>query len=192
MNKISKNEITAVILAGGRSSRMDGEDKGLIIFRGRPMIDYVFEAVREKASKVFISANNNKIAYKVYGEVIEDNLDGFQGPLAGIATALSRCSTPYLLVLPCDSPFVSHEFIDKLIAGISQPSSQICVAHDGKVMHATFAVIKAEMESSLSDFLASGKRKMALWYRQQKLAIVNVDDNPEVLTNINRAKDLML
>ena len=192
MNKISKNEITAVILAGGRSSRMGGDDKGLIEFRGKPMISFACEVVKEKVSTILISANRNLSTYKAYGEVIEDNLDDYQGPLAGISAALSRCSTPYLLVLPCDSPLVSGEFIDELIAGMERSLSQICVAHDGQIMHATFAMIKSNMQSSLSDFLASGERKMALWYRQQQIARVDVSDHLEALTNINRMEDLRL
>ena len=192
MNKISKNEITAVILAGGRSSRMGGDDKGLIEFRGKPMISFACEVVKEKVSTILISANRNLSTYKAYGEVIEDNLDDYQGPLADISAALSRCSTPYLLVLPCDSPLVSGEFIDELIAGMECSLSQICVAHDGQIMHATFAMIKSNMQSSLSDFLASGERKMALWYRQQQLARVDVSDHLEALTNINRMEDLRL
>ena len=98
---------------------------------------------------------------------------------------------PYLLVLPCDSPLVSEALIDDLIKGMGDTDSEVCVAHDGEIMHATFAMIKSEMRSSLDRFLVSGERKMALWYRQQKLTRVDVSDHLEVLTNINRPEDLI-
>ena len=192
MNKISKNEITAVILAGGRSSRMGGGDKGLIEFRGKPMIGYACGVVQEKVGKILISANRNHGAYQAYGEVVEDNLANYQGPLSGISAALNVCSTPYLLVLPCDSPLVTSELVDEIIAGMSTSSAEICVAHDGQIMHATFALIKSNLGASLDEFLASGERKMALWYRRQKLVRVDVSDHLEVLTNINRVEDLEL
>jgi len=192
VKKISKNEITAVILAGGRSSRMGGDDKGLIEFRGKPMIGYACDVVQDKVSKILVSANRNHGAYQVYGEVVEDNLANFQGPLSGISAALDVCSTPYLLVLPCDSPLITCELVDEIIAKMAISSAQICVAHDGQIMHATFAMIKSEMQTSLNDFLASGERKMALWYRGQKLARVDVSDHLEVLTNINRTEDLTI
>ena len=145
MNKISKNKITAVILAGGRSSRMGGDDKGLVEFRGKPMISYACDVVREKVGKILISANRNQNSYAAYGEVVEDNLADFQGPLSGISAALNICSTPYLFILPCDSPLITRELVDEIIEKMVSSSAEICVAHDGKIMHATFALIKSSL-----------------------------------------------
>ncbi len=192
MNKISNKEITAVILAGGRSSRMGGDDKGLIEFRGKPMISYACDVIQGRVAGVLISANRNIETYQTYGKVIEDSLEDFQGPLAGISAALSQCLTPYLLVVPCDSPLINVELIDDLIQSMADSDAEICVAHDGQIMHATFALIKTHLRDSLNDFLASGERKMAYWYRQQHLARVNVSTHLEVLTNINRKEDLAL
>ena len=91
MKKILKNEISVVILAGGRASRMGGKDKGLIELDGAPLIAYVHEVVKNKASHIFISANRNTEQYSLYGEVIIDDLKDFQGPLAGISKALKSC-----------------------------------------------------------------------------------------------------
>ena len=93
MKKISKNEITAVILAGGQASRMDGEDKGLIVFRELPLISHVINITKPKVSQILISANRNFEEYANFGKVISDDLEGYQGPLAGISKALKVCST---------------------------------------------------------------------------------------------------
>jgi len=114
VKKISKNEITAVILAGGQASRMDGEDKGLIVFRELPLIAHVVNITKLKVSRILISANRNFEEYANFGKVISDDLEGYQGPLAGISKALKVCSTPYLLVLPCDS----NRFSDREDGGI--------------------------------------------------------------------------
>ena len=192
MKKISKNEITAVILAGGQASRMDGEDKGLIIFRELPLIVHVVNITKPKVSQILISANRNFEEYANFGKVISDDLKGYQGPLAGISKALKVCSTPYLLVLPCDSPLIDTALIDSLIEKMEVSKVDICVAHDGSIMHATFALMQTKLEKSLEEFLEEGGRKMALWYRQQSLERIDVSSHLEVLTNINRPEDFNL
>ena len=192
MNKITKNEITAVILAGGQASRMDGEDKVLIVFRELPLITHVVNITKPKVSQILISANRNFEEYANFGKVISDDLEGYQGPLAGISKALKVCSTPYLLVLPCDSPLIDEALIDSLIEKMEISKVDICVAHDGSIMHATFALMQTKLEKSLEGFLEEGGRKMALWYRQHSLERIDVSSHLEVLTNINRPEDFNL
>ena len=120
---------------------------------------------------------------------IIDDLKDFQGPLAGISKALNSCETKYLLVLPCDSPYIDSKLIDDMIAAMSLSDSDICVAHDGSIMHATFALMKSNLSTSLDKFLDSGGRKMALWYRQQNTKRVDVSNHLEVLTNLNSPED---
>tara|TARA_B100000959_G_scaffold18477_2_gene17856 strand:+ start:12603 stop:13181 length:579 start_codon:yes stop_codon:yes gene_type:complete len=190
VKKISKNDISVVILAGGRASRMGGIDKGLVEFDGLPLIAHVHEIAKGNVNHVLISANRNTEQYSIYGKVIVDDLKDFQGPLAGISKALKVCSTDYLLVLPCDSPLVDAGLIDGLINKMGQKNADICVAHDGSIMHATFAMMKTNLSSSLEHFLDEGGRKMSHWYRQQNLERVDVSDRLEVLTNLNKPEDL--
>ena len=190
MKNILQSEISSVILAGGQGLRMDGVDKGLIEFRGLPLVAHVASVIESKVDKIYISANRSFDSYASYGEVISDDLLGFQGPLAGISKALKVCSTKYLLVLPCDSPLVDSELIDDLISRMKQKDADICVAHDGSIMHATFALMKSNLGKSLEHFLNDGGRKMALWYRQQNLERVDVSDRLVILTNLNKPEDL--
>lgn len=189
MKKITNNEITAVILAGGKSSRMNGKDKGLMNFRGQELIRHVLRVVEPRVSEVLISANRNIELYENFGKVIMDELEDFQGPLAGVSSALKVCFTRYLLVLPCDSPLIDGELIDNLISRMGETEVDICVAHDGSIMHATFAIIEAKLGKSLEEFLENGGRKMALWYRQHSIERIDVSSQLEVLTNLNRPED---
>ena len=157
---IDKNNITAVILSGGRSSRMQGEDKGLILLNDKPLISYVVDVVDDRAGRLLISANRNIDAYQQYGEVISDELADFQGPLAGIAKAMSVVRTPYLLVLPCDSPLINEIVIDRLIQCMVNKDMDICVADDGSYIHPTFAIMKTSLKDNLLAFLDSGERKL--------------------------------
>ena len=189
MKKITNNEITAVILAGGKSSRMNGKDKGLMNFRGQELIRHVLRVVQPRVSEVLISANRNVELYENFGKVIMDELEDFQGPLAGVSSALKVCFTRYLLVLPCDSPLIDEELIDNLISRMGKTEVDICVAHDGSIMHATFAIIEAKLGKRLEEFLENGGRKMALWYRQHSIERIDVSSQLEVLTNLNRPED---
>ena len=192
MNKITKNEITAVILAGGQASRMDYRRQRQMCIRDSPLIAHVVNVAKPKVSQILISANRNIKEYANFGKVIRDDLKGFQGPLAGISKALKVCSTPYLLVLPCDSPLIDAALIDSLIERMDVSKADICVAHDGSIMHATFALMQTTLEKSLEGFLEVGGRKMALWYRQHSLERIDVSSHLEVLTNINRPEDFNL
>ena len=154
---IDKNNITAVILSGGRSSRMQGEDKGLILVNDKPLISYVVDVVDDRAGRLLISANRNVETYQQYGEVISDELADFQGPLAGISKAMSVVSTTHLLVLPCDSPLVNEIVIDRLIKCMEDKNVDICVADDGARLHPTFALIKTSLKDNLLAFLDSGR-----------------------------------
>jgi molybdopterin-guanine dinucleotide biosynthesis protein A len=189
VKKITNNEITAVILAGGKSSRMNGKDKGLMNFRGQELIRHVLRVVEPRVSEVLISANRNIELYENFGKVIMDELEDFQGPLAGVSSALKVCFTRYLLVLPCDSPLIDEELIDNLISRMGETEVDICVAHDGSIMHATFAIIEAKLGKRLEEFLENGGRKMALWYRQHSIERIDVSSQLEVLTNLNRPED---
>ena len=186
---IDKNNITTVILSGGRSSRMQGEDKGLILINDKPLISYVADVVDGKVGRLLISANRNVEMYQQYGEVISDELADFQGPLAGIAKAFSVVSTPYLLVLPCDSPLVNEIVIDRLIKCMADKNVDICVADDGARIHPTFALIKTSLKDNLLDFLDSGERKLGLWIEQNDFQKVDFSDQPKVFINLNNPQD---
>ena len=100
---ISREQITAVILAGGRGRRMGGDDKGLVELNGRPLIKHVLAVIAPQVSSVILNANRNLDRYAGFGyPVVRDDLLGFQGPLAGFAAAMAAATTPYLITMPCD------------------------------------------------------------------------------------------
>jgi len=186
---IDKNNITAVILSGGRSSRMQGEDKGLILLNDKPLINYVVDVVNSKVDRLLISANRNVETYQQYGEVITDELADFQGPLAGIAKAMSVVRTPYLLVLPCDSPLINEIVIDRLIQCMADKDMDICVADDGLRIHPTISLIKTSLKDNLLAFLDSGERKLGLWIERNNFQKVDFSDQPKVFVNLNNPQD---
>ena len=129
------SQITAVILAGGKARRMDGEDKGLIKLLDRTLIDYIISALKPQVGNILINANRNVEQYQSYGyPVIEDMMGDYFGPLAGMATGMKYSDTPYLLVVPCDSPFIPSTLAATMFNTLTENEAEICVAHDGDRM----------------------------------------------------------
>jgi len=187
---ITREQITAVILAGGMGKRMGGQDKGQIHLQGHPLIEFVLDAIRSQVKTVLINANRHQQEYARYGyPVIADHLEGYQGPLAGFAAGLSASSTPYIVTVPCDGPSLAPDLVARLISAINRETADIAVAHDGKRLQPVYALLPTHLLPSLEDFLASGDRKIDRWYSQHHMALADFSDTPQVFTNINTPED---
>jgi molybdopterin-guanine dinucleotide biosynthesis protein A len=190
MRNITKQDISALILAGGQGSRMNFKDKGLILFEKKPFIWHVRNAIQAQVSRIFIGANQNFSQYQVFGEVIKDELEGFQGPLAGVQAALNVCQSRYLLVVPCDGVFVNAQLIDRLTEVLAQSQSALCVASSNGKIQPTFCLLEKNLQHNLNLFLASGGRKFGLWLKNNQVIEVDCSDISEVFVNLNTPQDL--
>ncbi|HFD79005.1 MAG TPA: molybdenum cofactor guanylyltransferase [Gammaproteobacteria bacterium] len=183
-------QITAVILAGGRGRRMGGRDKGLVSFAGRPLVEHVLEAVRPQCGQILISANRNLPDYRRYGfPVLEDSVGDYSGPLAGVATALEVAQTPFLLTLPCDSPFPPTRLATVLLQRLLETEADAAVAHDGHRLQPMFALLRRELLSDLLAYLGGGGRGAGEWYRKQRLAVADFGHCAAAFGNINTETD---
>ena len=182
-------DVTAVILAGGKGRRMDGQDKGLVEFAGRPLVEYVIEAIESQVATVMLNANRNQQQYARYGyPVISDALEDYQGPLAGFLSALNNARTDYVVTLPCDGPFIASDLVARLIAALNAGNADIAVAHDGERMQPVYSLIPARLSSSLEEFLDTGERKIDRWYQQLNVALADFSDCADSFRNINTAE----
>lgn len=187
----SQTKVAGVILAGGRARRMDNRDKGLISFKGRPMVSYAIAALAPVVGCVFINANRNIEQYKQFGwPVISDQTDSFDGPLAGILTAMIHGDAEVLVVMPCDSPLIKTKHLHKLLFSYLESNADVAVAFDGSRLHPVFCVIKATLQNSLQDYLASGQRKVEDWLVRQNFVRADFSNEPEIFTNINSMTEL--
>lgn len=184
-------EISAVILAGGRSSRMGGEDKGLIPFDGKPMIEHVIAVLATLTPLILINANRNLERYRQLGyPVISDETQDFDGPLAGFLVAMEAAETSEILLAPCDSPLLSRKLIDRLIKQKQDSGAEIAVAHDGQRLQPVYALLSVSLKDSLRAFLAGGERKIDRWYPQHFVVEVDCSDIPEAFVNVNTPEEL--
>lgn len=179
-------DITGVVLAGGRGSRMGGEDKGLVTLNGRPMIEHVIARLRPQVGRLLISANRNQERYAALGfEVVPDLLTDYQGPLAGMAAALQAARTPYVVTVPCDSPLIAADVVARLAQALARHGADVSVAHDGSRTHPVFLMLKRALLASLLEFLDAGERKIDRWFARHRVAQADFRDCAETFTNVN-------
>jgi len=191
MNKPTK--ITGVILAGGLARRMNHQDKGLVCYRGCPLVSYAIAALAPLVNDTLINANRNHEQYQSFGlPVVADQTDSFDGPLAGILTAMIHSDAEVLLIVPCDAPLMTTQHLQKLLTVRADLNVDIAVAFDGERLHPLFLAIKTSLQESLQNYLASGQRKVQAWLAQHNPAQVDFSDTPEIFTNINTLTELSL
>jgi molybdenum cofactor guanylyltransferase len=184
-------EITGVVLAGGQGSRMGGVDKGLQPFRGRPMVAHAIERLRPQVDELLVNANRNPEAYAGFGHpVISDEIEGFAGPLAGFERGLAHAGGRLVVTVPCDSPFLPADLVQRLRAGLEANEADIAVARTGDQAHPVFCLMRREVLASLQGFLASGQRKIDRWYAELRVAEVAFDDEADAFLNINTREEL--
>ncbi len=187
---IDSSDVTAVILAGGQGRRMGGQDKGLLDFGGRLMIEIIIEALENQRIDIVINANRNQSTYQSYGyPVISDDLKDFQGPLAGFASAMAAVKTKFILTLPCDSPMLADNFVERFIESHNREQAPVCVAHDGERLQPVYALIDTGLLDDLKRFLQIGERKIDHWYAQYSYANVDFSTATMMFENINTPED---
>ncbi|MCA1788860.1 MAG: molybdenum cofactor guanylyltransferase [Thioalkalivibrio sp.] len=182
--------VAGLVLAGGRARRMGGEDKGLISLAGRPMVAHVLERIRPQVDEVLINANRNAERYGRFGyRVIPDVVGDFSGPLAGMLTAMMAVEQPWLAVVPCDSPLLPHDLVDRLYQSVLAESAEIAVAHDGHRLQPVIALLSCSLLPHLRAFVDQGGRKIDTWYAQHRMVATDLSDHPEAFVNVNTPEE---
>lgn len=183
--------ITGVILAGGLARRMGGIDKGLVQFAGKPMVAHVIDRLKPQVDDILINANREIEQYAALGHaVISDEIVGFAGPLAGLHKGMSAASQPFVLTVPCDSPFLPTDLAERLMADLLANEADIAVAKTGTQAQPVFCLCKTSLKNHLESFLQSGGRKIDTWYGTLNVIEVAFDDKPEAFANINTIEEL--
>jgi molybdenum cofactor guanylyltransferase len=212
---IPLSNTTALVLAGGRGSRMGGVDKGLQLFRGSPLVVTALHRLQTQVgapfSGVVINANRNAADYAAQGErlwgvgqtrVVADTLEDFAGPLAGFMVGLQCCTTDFLLTVPCDSPLFPLDMARRLHIALQREDADIAMViapeagRSGVVAprsQPVFCLMKASLQASLAQFLAEGGRKIDAWTGLHRLVLVpflEPTDDPLAFANANTLDEL--
>ena len=196
---IEAPDITGLVLAGGRGSRMGGVDKGLQNFNGMPLAMHTLLRLQAQVGQLMLNANRNLAAYESFGAPVwPDVLADYAGPLAGFLTGLERCETPYLVTAPCDTPLLPPDLVQRLAQQLDQEQAEIAMAAapeaDGTVRaQPVFCLLRVELLESLVRFTHGGGRKIDAWTAQHKTIVVPFNlpgDDPRAFVNANTLAEL--
>ena len=164
-------EITGIILAGGKSSRM-GTDKGLVILNGKPLIQYVIDTLIKVTSKVIIISNNDeyyKFGLEVYPDLIID-----KGPVGGIFTALVTSSTKINIIVSCDTPFVTEKLLNLLID--NSTGFEVTMSSHNNKTHPLIGVYNKSVSATFKKCLDNNQLKLSLVNEELVHNIVKIND----------------
>lgn len=172
--------------AGGQGS----VDKALIAFRSRPLVAHVIARIRPQVSALLLNANRSLADYSGFGyPVIADTIQGYPGPLAGLHAALLNARTPWVQIVPCDSPFLPIDLVSRLADGLSNQRSRIALARTVTGLQPVFALVHRELAPDLQHYLDTGGRKIDRWYQQHNAVLVDFDDE-NAFVNLNTPEEL--
>ena len=170
---------------------MGGVDKGLVELDGRPMVAHVLGRLAPQVADLLINANQNAERYGAMGyPVVPDAVVGFAGPLAGLHAGMTAARRPYVVTVPCDSPFVPMDLVARLASGLEREGAQLAVAKTVDQPHPVFALVRRDVLPNLAAFLETGGRKIDAWYAALAVVEVNFDDEADAFRNINTAQEL--
>jgi molybdopterin-guanine dinucleotide biosynthesis protein A len=182
--------ITAVILAGGRGQRMGEVDKGLQLLRGKPLVRWVAESIAPQVEEVLISANRNLERYRELGfAVLPDAMPDFPGPLAGLHRALESAKHPLWLSVPCDTPFLPGDLVQRLLAALLANDAELALATVEGRMQPVICLGYSYLRGGLGEYLARGGRRVGEWQSGLRRVVVPFG-NPELFININTLDEL--
>lgn len=182
--------VTGLILAGGLGRRMGGADKGLVPYRGRPLVAHVRDTLAPQVDHVMVSANRNTELYRtIVPEVLPDRIAGFAGPLAGLHAGLCAAGTDFVVSVPCDSPHVPADLVSRLRAALEASGSDVVIAFAGGREQPAHCLCRRELAERLGGYLERGGRRMLDWVRSEKWAAATFDD-AAAFANVNRPEDL--
>jgi molybdopterin-guanine dinucleotide biosynthesis protein A len=194
MTTIAPQDITGLVLAGGRGSRMGGVDKGLQNHRGLPLALHALLRLQPQVGQLMLNANRNLGAYEAFGAPVwPDPIGDFQGPLVGFLVGLQHAETPWIVTVPCDTPDFPTDLVVRLAAAIDEQGAEIAYAtteENGREQaHPVFCLLPIALQDSLLAFLDGGGRKIDAWFAQHRAVGVRFAD-ADAFFNANTAEEL--
>jgi molybdopterin-guanine dinucleotide biosynthesis protein A len=189
---IARTDVTGLVLAGGRASRMGGIDKGLRDHLGMPLALHALRRLAPQVGAVMMNANRNHAAYEAMGvPVWPDDVAGFAGPLAGMLAGLRHCATRYLVSVPCDTPNFPTDLVARLAEGLGDAEMAMALTREeGRLQpQPVFCLMHTSLTDRLAAFVAGGEARIGRWAEQQRCAQVVFDDARDFF-NANTLEDL--
>jgi molybdopterin-guanine dinucleotide biosynthesis protein A len=191
---IDPQDITGLVLAGGRGSRMGGVDKGLQNLHGMPLALHALLRLQPQVGATLINANRNLAAYESFGAPVwPDALPDFPGPLGGFLAGLEHCETEWLITVPCDTPHFPADLVRRLADAADAAGADIAMPvteEDGRPqVQPVFCLMRSSLLESLVRYTNEGGRKIDRWADQHPRVAVPFED-AAAFFNANTLEDL--
>jgi len=176
-SRIRTEDISGLILSGGRGSRMGGVDKGLQMLKGQSLVQHTLRRLSPQVGTVLINANRHIKEYEDLGlPVLPDSQADFAGPLAGFMAGLLACKTPWMLTVPCDSPLFPLDLAERLSQAAMQAQADVAAPltlEDGHArVQPVFCLLRTSLHTSLAKYMKEGGRKIDHWLQQHQHVFV--------------------
>lgn len=183
--------ITAIILSGGRATRMGGIDKGLVKLQETALITHVIARLEPQTDEIIINANRQLAEYEHFNlPILQDENPTFIGPLAGFSLGLQHAKHDYLLTVPCDSPMLPLDLTSRLLSALIEKDADIAVAKSEGHTHPIFCLCKKSVLPTLTAYLEQGERKVSSWQKSLNYVEVTFNDCNDAFINLNTFEDL--
>jgi len=191
--KADINNTTALILSGGQGRRMNYRDKGLLLWKNKTLISHVVDILRNQLNHIVINANQNTEDYQQLNlPLVEDSIEGYQGPLSGILSGMQHCTdSDYLLVVPCDCPTPPEDLFVQLSTAINEsPDTDIAIVDDGSRLQPLFGLYKTSLQPALANALSKQHNKVLQFVSENKYVTVDYSEHAGAFKNFNRPEDM--
>jgi len=187
-----REQISAVIIAGGQSRRMGERDKAFAEIHGRPLIHWVIARLYPQVGKIFVAASPKDPLYQSLGlELLGDPVGPNYGPLAGVLAGLERAATPYVLTAPCDTPFLPQSLVARLFERLQATGARAVTASDGTRLHGTISLIDRRLAAGLRGYLLEDGRQVRGWLKDVGTQAVDFSSEADAFLNINTGNDIV-
>lgn len=193
--------VDAGILAGGRGQRMGGQDKGLVLYDGKPMVQHVYDSLIQHVSKIWINCNRNQQRYHAISPYLcSDEAQNFSGPLAGLVSILTASTADFIITSPCDTPFIRTDYCLRMLSVLTQnfrgrsgsDSPLVLVARCGEKVQPLHLCLSHQTLAGLTTCLQHGDLKVFAWLNSMKPIYVDFEANDSQFRNLNRPEDISL
>ncbi|MBF0153751.1 MAG: molybdenum cofactor guanylyltransferase MobA [Magnetococcales bacterium] len=195
MSGINPATVPGMILAGGLSRRMSGQEKAFLDLGGKTLLARTLASLQEQVTVWAINANGDASRFTACGiQVIPDRRPEFLGPLAGIETALALVTAPWVFVVPIDLPFLPGNLVQELCVAAKDATRPVTVASGGR-LHPTVGLWPRQLLPQVTQALDAGRLAMGEWFAHHPHRVVEFpcrEDTPDPFFNINTPDDLVM
>ena len=187
---IDRSQVTGLVLAGGRGTRMGSVDKGLEVLDGRSLVAHALARLRPQVSVLMISANRHRDRYEALGAtVVADRFADYPGPLAGLHAGLVACTTDHLVAVPCDAPFFPPDLVPRLAAAFADEDTDVAIVGTPARTHPVFCLMRRNATTALERYIEGGGRRVHDWLETMRVHTVSFADEA-AFRNLNTSEEL--